>query len=114
MDRREFVSGIAFGLPAAPLATEAQQAGKVWRIGLVSIGSDPARPVAWQPFLEAMRELGYVEGGNLAVKGAFAKGRVEDLPRLVGELLRSDVNVMVTTGTRETIAPGMPHPPSPS
>jgi putative ABC transport system substrate-binding protein len=51
-----------------------------------------------------MRERGYVEGRNLAVKGAFAKGRAEDLPRLVGGLLRSDVNVIVTTGTRETIA----------
>ena len=49
-------------------------------------------------------ELGYVEGHNLAVKSAFAKGRSEELPRLVGELLRSGVDVMVTTGTRETIA----------
>jgi putative ABC transport system substrate-binding protein len=49
-------------------------------------------------------ELGYVEGRNLVVKGAFAKGSAKGLPRLVGELLRSGVDVMVTTGTRETIA----------
>ena len=95
---------VAARLLAAPLAADAQPAEKVWRIGLVSTGSDPARPVRWQPFVETMRELGYVEGRNLTVKTAFAKGRSEELPRLVGELLRSGVDVMVTTGTRETIA----------
>ena len=95
---------VAARLLAAPLAAEAQPAEKVWQIGLVSAGSDPARPARWQPFVETMRELGYVEGRNLVVKSAFAKGRSEELPRLVGELLRSGVDVMVTTGTRETIA----------
>src|SRR5215831_20322864 len=60
-----------------------------------------------------MRELGYVEGRNLVVRRAFAKGRAEDLPRLVGELLRSGVDVVVTTAARETravkqAAPNMP------
>jgi putative tryptophan/tyrosine transport system substrate-binding protein len=103
MDRRAFLAGAA-ALLAVPLAAEAQPAEKVWRIGLVSTGSDPERPVSWQPFVEAMRELRYVEGRNLAVKSAFAKGRSEELPRLIGELLRSGVDVMVTTGTRETSA----------
>jgi hypothetical protein len=61
----------------------------VWRVGLVSIGSDPAHPIAWRPFVEAMRGLGYVEGRNLAIRGALAKGRAEELPRLVGEMLGS-------------------------
>ncbi len=95
---------VAARLLAPPVAAEAQTREKVWRIGLVSVGSDPAQPARWQPFVEAMRELGYVEGRNLAVQSTFAKGRSEDLPRLVGELLRSGVDVMVTTGTRETIA----------
>jgi ABC-type uncharacterized transport system substrate-binding protein len=95
---------LSLSILAAPLAAEAQPAQKVWRIGLVSIGSDPAQPARWQPFVEAMRELGYVESRNLAVKVAFVKGRADELPRLVGELLRSGVDVMVTTGTRETIA----------
>jgi putative ABC transport system substrate-binding protein len=103
MDRRRFLL-ISLAVLTAPLAADAQQVGKVWRIGLVSVGSDPARPVRWQRFVEAMRELGYVEGRNLAVKSAFANGRSEELPRLLGELLRSGVDVMVTTGTRETIA----------
>src|SRR5215468_5579525 len=51
-----------------------------------------------------MRELGYVEGRNLVVRRAFAKGRAEDLRRLVAELVRSGVDVVVTTATRETRA----------
>jgi putative tryptophan/tyrosine transport system substrate-binding protein len=103
MNRRAFLYG-SVAMVAAPLAAEAQSAEKMWRIGLVSVGSDPAQPVRWQPFVEAIRALGYVEGRNLMVKSAFAKGRSEELPHLVGELLRSGVDVMVTTGTRETIA----------
>ena len=103
LTRAPLTVSLVLSILAVPLVAEGQ-AGKVWRIGLVSIGSDPAQPVAWQPFVEAMRKLGYVEGRNLAVKGAFAKGRAEELPRLVGELVRSGVDVMVTTGSRETIA----------
>ena len=105
---RPTIAGLAIvaaaRLLAAPFVAEAQPAEKTWRIGLVSVGSDPTRPGRWQPFVEAIRGLGYVEGRNLAVKNAFAKGRSEELPRLVDELLRSGVDVMVTTGTRETMA----------
>jgi ABC-type uncharacterized transport system substrate-binding protein len=86
-----------------PIAS-AQPAGKVFRVGIVSIASDPKQPSTWQPFLDTLRDLGYVEGHNLAVKRAFASGRPEDLPGLVTELVRSGVEVVVTTGTRETVA----------
>jgi len=87
-----------------PFAAGAQRAGKVYRVGIVSIASDPKQPRAWRPFLDAMRDLGYVEGHNLTVERAFANGRAEDLPGLVKELVRSGVEVVVTTGTRETVA----------
>jgi putative ABC transport system substrate-binding protein len=86
---------------AAPLAAKGQQAGRVYRVGLVSLGGDPQW---WRPVLEAMEELGYVEGRNLVVRRAFAKGHPENLPRLVGELLRSGVDAVVTTAARETRA----------
>jgi putative ABC transport system substrate-binding protein len=54
--------------------------------------------------LDALRDLGYVEGRNLVVKRAFAKGHSEDLRRLVTELTRSGIDVAVTTATRETRA----------
>jgi putative tryptophan/tyrosine transport system substrate-binding protein len=64
-------------------------------------------------FLDAIRELGYVEGRNLAVKRAFAKGHSEDLRRLVTELMRSGVDVAVTTATRETRAVQQAAPTTP-
>ena len=94
----------AFSMLVAPLTSEAQQAGKIYHVGLLSTGTDPARPVRWQPFIEAMRALNYVEGRNLVIKPAFASGKTDRLPGLVTDLVAAKVDVIVTTGTRETIA----------
>jgi len=110
ISRRTFVGALAGGLLGSPLAAESQQAVKVYRVGLVSLGGDP---LWWQPVLDAMRDLGYVEGRNLAVKRAFAKGHPENLPRLVSELVRSGVDVVVTTATRETKAVKQTAPTTP-
>src|SRR5262245_45335888 len=100
MNRRTFVTGLGAVL-AGPLAAGAQPAGKVYSVGLVSLGGDP---VWWQPVLDGIRELGYIEGQNLAVKRAFAKGHAEELRHLVTEMARSGIDVAVTTSTRETRA----------
>jgi putative tryptophan/tyrosine transport system substrate-binding protein len=110
MDRRRFLLTSLGGALAAPLAAGAQQAERVYRVGLVSLGGDP---LWWQPVLDAIRELGYVEGRNLVVKRAFAKGRAEDLRRLVTELARSGIDVAVTTATRETKAVQQAAPTTP-
>jgi ABC-type uncharacterized transport system substrate-binding protein len=104
MDRRAFIGTLAGGLLAAPLAAGAQQVGKLSTIGVLSIGTDPAQPGQWQPFLDAMRELGYVEGRNLVVNRAFANGQTERLAGLIAELVGARVDVIVTTGSRETRA----------
>ena len=102
MNRLTFIGTIALGLLAvAASQAAAQQAERVYRVGLVSLGGDP---LWWSPVLEAMRELGYIEGQNLVVKRAFAKGRAEDLSHLVAQLVRSGVDVVITTATRETTA----------
>ena len=110
IDRRAFISGLTLAAVGTPRAVGAQQAAKVYRVGLVSMGGDPRW---WQPVLDALRELGYIEGRNLAVKRAFAKGRAEDLPGLVTELVRSGVDVIVATGTRETAAARQAAPTTP-
>jgi len=104
IDRRAFLVLLGLRSLATPPTVRAQQTGKVYRVGLVSVGTDPARPTQWQPFLDAMRELNYVDGRNLIVGHAFANGRTERLPALVAELVRTKVDVLVTTGTRETLA----------
>jgi putative tryptophan/tyrosine transport system substrate-binding protein len=89
---------------AAPIAAKAQQADKVHRIGLVSLGAAPTRHGMWQHLLAAMREMNYVEGQNLVVRLALAEGNPERLPGLVAELMQAKVDVIVTTSTQETLA----------
>jgi hypothetical protein len=80
-------------LLAAPLATEVQQAGRVYRVGFLSLGARPAQHGMWHTLLEAMRELNYVEGQNLIVSIAFAEGKSERLPGLAAELIQAKVDV---------------------
>jgi putative ABC transport system substrate-binding protein len=95
---------LILSLLMAPLAAPAQLSGKVYRVGLLGLGSGPTWRNAWTPFLEAMRALYYIEGGNLVLQPAFTDGQVERLPALVAELVQAQVDVIVTTGTRETVA----------
>jgi len=92
------------GVVLAPLAAQAQPT-KVYKVGTLSLGfRDPAQPDWWSPFIEALRELNYVEGRNLLLKRGVAAGRPELLSGLADELARAEVDVIVTTSVRETRA----------
>ena len=104
MRRREFTVLLGSAALASPLAAETQQAVRVYRIGLLTLGADPTRSPFWQRFLEAMRELNYVEGRNLMVMRAFADNKVERLATLVANLVQAKVDVIVTTSSQETAA----------
>jgi putative tryptophan/tyrosine transport system substrate-binding protein len=95
---------LAVSLTFAPRAVGAQETGRVYQLGLLTLGTDPMRSGFWQKFLEAMRELNYVEGRNLIVRRAFAEGNDDRLPDLVADLVRAKVDVIVTTATLETMA----------
>src|SRR5262245_41099210 len=99
MNRRAFVTGLGAVL-AAPLGAGAQQAGKVFRVGYLSSlsGSDPQIQRGLDIFRQALGELGYVEDQNLAIEYRWAEGKYERLPGLAAELVRSKVDVIVTTG----------------
>jgi putative ABC transport system substrate-binding protein len=105
MDRRMFLETLAGSLLAAPLAAGAQQAGKVWRIGLLQEGPnsrlDPGAAV--NGFLDGLRDLGYVEGRNLIIEHRYANNQPERIPEFAAELVRLKVDVIVTAGTRETV-----------
>ena len=81
IDRRAFLGTLASSLLAAPLAAEAQQAAKVARIGYL-VTSLAARPHQQESFRQGLRDLGYVEGRNLAIEYRDAEGKVERLPLL--------------------------------
>jgi len=103
MHRRAFIFGIAFSLATWSLAVKAQQAGKVSRIGFLSLL--PAETGA-APFLalsEGLRDLSYVEGRNIVFERRYADGRLERLPDLATELVRLRVDVIVAT-TNPSIA----------
>ena len=96
------IIALALALLAAPLATEAQQAGKVYRVGLLRDGSPPDPNV--EAFRQGLRELGYVEGQNIAIEYRWAEGKRDRLPGLAAELVALKVDLIVTAGTTVTRA----------
>ena len=93
--RRAFLGTLAGSLLAAPFAAEAEQAGKVWRVGFIYAGSKTAAAQVLQPFLEGMRQLGYVEGRNLKVEVWAADRHPENIPTLAEQLVRANPDVIV-------------------
>jgi putative ABC transport system substrate-binding protein len=102
MRRREFITLIG-GVAVLPQTAHAQQASPLPRVGLVSIGADPGDPVVFRPFLEQLRELGYVEGRNIILERRFAAGRDELIGDFVADLVQRKVDIIVVTGNRESI-----------
>ena len=100
MNRRTFLCGLTLGTLCAPLAAEAQQAGKVYRIGLIANVHTRVQDVLW----EALRELGYVEGQNLTIELRYFEGKVERLEELGAEMVRLKVDVIVVFTTPAALA----------
>jgi putative ABC transport system substrate-binding protein len=99
MDRRTFIGAIAGGLLAAPLAASAQQAGKVYRIGILETIPASQNATKLDALRNGLRDLGYVEGRNLIIEYRSADGRAERFPDLASELVRLKVDLIVTRGT---------------
>ena len=104
MRRREFITLLG-GATAWPLVARAQQASKVYRVGLFfsstppaeMAGPDPISPVA-RAFLHGLRDLGYVEGRNLILERRTAEGKLEQIPKIAAELVGRDPDAVVTGG----------------
>jgi len=104
MDRRTFIGGIAGSLLAAPLASRAQQVGKVYRIGILEAIPAAQNAANLDALRKGLRELGYVEGRNLVIEYRSADGHAERFPDLASELVRLKVDLIVTRGTPAAIA----------
>ena len=96
---------LALLLLATPLGAEVQQAGKVVRIGFLHSQSrtPPVEPVL-TAFRNGLRDLGWVEGHNLLIEWRWAEGRTERLPALAAELVRLNVDVLVTSAAPPALA----------
>jgi len=90
MDRRRFLVTALVSTLTAPLAAEAQTAGKVWRIGVLGPGVSGPGPgkSLYEAFVVALREFGYIEGHTLAIEARYSDGHMDRLPDLAAELAR--------------------------
>jgi len=83
----------------APLAAKAQQAGKIYRIGILETIPAARNAANLDGLRRGLRELNYVEGRNLVIEYRSADGRAERFPDLAAELVRLNVDLIVTRGT---------------
>jgi putative ABC transport system substrate-binding protein len=96
MTRRELIALVG-ALAAWPVRVGAQQASKVYRVGVILAGT-PVSEVANNPpsaLMQGLRALGYVEGKNLIMEWRSAEGRYERFPEIVREVLSTNVDVLV-------------------
>jgi putative ABC transport system substrate-binding protein len=102
IDRRIFIAAVGGNILARPLVAVAQQRqGKMPRVGVLAIAPVPQLVLAWQ---DGLRDLGYIEGQNIVVDYRYSKGQDDALPSLASELVRLNVDVIVTAGTPAALA----------
>src|SRR5262245_24230043 len=94
--RRDFITLVGGAAAAWPLAARAQQSSKIARIGYLSTANPRSAP-NFAAFEQRLRELGYMDGQNIVIEYRDAEGDVDRLPDLAADLVRLDVNVIVTT-----------------
>jgi ABC-type uncharacterized transport system substrate-binding protein len=100
--RRELITALG-GAAAWPLAVRAQQAQKMHTIGVLSPAMAAFTPYTTVLFNE-LRELGWIEGQNIAIERRYAENRLERLPELAAELVHLNVEVIVAIGTLGPLA----------
>ena len=103
MNRRDTLLAL-LACGAVPLLSFAQQPGKVWRIGYLDLGTRQSAAGRLDMLLNGLREAGYDEGRNLVIDGRYADGNVERLDGQAAEIVRLNVDVIVTWGTQATRA----------
>ena len=101
--RREFMTLLGGAGAAWPLAAQAQPA-KVARIGFLGLVSSSSHASRVAAFRAGLRDLGWIEGRNLVIEFRWAEGNYDQLPVLAEELLRLNINVLVTHGAAGALA----------
>lgn len=88
---------VAVCILAAPVVADAQQAGRVYRLGVLSPAAAPAASDlgSLASLWKALRELGYIEGQSIVIERRYAEGRLDRLPALARELVEARVDVIV-------------------
>ena len=103
MDRRAFIGSVAGGLLTAPLAARAQQPA-IPVIGFLNSRAADDDPHLLAAFRQGLKEVGYVEGQNVAIEYHFAEGQDNRLPALAADLVRHHVDVIAANGFAARVA----------
>jgi putative ABC transport system substrate-binding protein len=99
MKRREFITLLGGAAVVWPLAARAQQPRKVPRIGVLLAGTPASFSLRANAFRERLQELGYVEGTTITIEWRWGEDRAERLPGLATELVRLNLDAILTAGT---------------
>src|SRR5258707_15655604 len=103
--RRKFIALLGGAAVAWPRDVHAQPRVGTWRIGFLETSSpSPGRVRLLETLRATLRELGYVEGQNIAFESRFAEEKIDQLPGLAAELVGLKVDVIVTSGTPASLA----------
>ncbi len=103
MRRREFITFLG-GAVTWPFTARAQQTERVRRIGILETISAKANATNFDAFRKGMNALGYSEGKNIVIEYRSAEGDGSRFPQLAADLLRSNVDVIITRGTPAILA----------
>jgi putative tryptophan/tyrosine transport system substrate-binding protein len=104
MKRREFITLVGGTVIAWPLAARAQQSEKIWRVGILETTTAERNATNLFALKQALLDLGYVEGRNLAMEYRSADGRAERFEELAAELVRLNIEVILARGTPAILA----------
>jgi putative tryptophan/tyrosine transport system substrate-binding protein len=102
--RRELIVAIGGAAIAMPLGGHAQPSAKVYRIGFLGVFSHAEYSRHIAALRTSLRQLGYEEGKNIDIQYRWAEGRYDRLPELATELVKLNVDVIVTHGTPGAVA----------
>src|SRR5215475_9548108 len=104
MKRRQFITLIGGAAAAWPLAARAQQVGKLPTIGFLGATTPSSGGQLLAAFVQRLRELGWVDGRNVAIEVRWAEGRSERFAEIAAELVRLKVDVILTHNTPPVLA----------
>ncbi|MGN6732335.1 MAG: ABC transporter substrate-binding protein [Candidatus Binatia bacterium] len=84
--------------------TDAQQPGKIFRIGILDPSTASGSAVLWEALRQELSKLGWIQGKNVAIEYRFAEQKTERLPELAADLARLKVDLIVVAGTPPAVA----------
>jgi putative ABC transport system substrate-binding protein len=103
-DLRLLISGLCALLFALCFSADAQQTGKVFRIGFLDPSTASSMAAQLEAFRQELRKLGWIEGKNISIEYRYAEGKFDRYPGLAADLVRLKVDLIVASGGATPLA----------